>query len=266
MPIQSQRIPMSYETWQLLPYQPGWEYEYIDGCAHMTPSHQVAITQVVLSPRPESVPDILRLVVPADEAALLSVYMEAFEDNQAFCDHTETQFLEAARNDLYDSFRVRPLLEASRVAVDTRGAAPHLIGAALLSRDAGYGPVLDLIFVRPAWHHQGVATALVSEAINALVREGEQTLTSCYQLANIASQKWHQGLGFVELPDMRYAQAYLRRAQQEVYRCEQLGKTDSEAYTRWRADVSYWCDQVAILERMDDEQGFWAVYPRIPHW
>ena len=45
MPIQSQHIPMSYEAWQLLPYQPGWKYEYIDGCAHMMPSHQVAITQ-----------------------------------------------------------------------------------------------------------------------------------------------------------------------------------------------------------------------------
>jgi GNAT superfamily N-acetyltransferase len=268
MPITSQHIPMSYEQWQCLPYQPGWKYEYVDGCAHIRPSHQVAVTQVAVTPRTVNAPCALRPVVASDEARLLPVYMQAFADNQAFCDYTETRFYRAAQQDVWESFHGRrsPLLGASRVAVDTHGGTPQLIGAALLSRDAGYGPVLDLIFVLPSWHHRGVATALASEVMRVLAQDGEQTLTSCYQLGNVTSQKWHQGFGFVELPDLRYAQVYLRQAQQELYRCEQSGDTGSDVHARLVAEVAHWCDRVAALERMDDEQSFWAVYPRIPHW
>ncbi len=268
MPIQSQRIPMSYEEWRCLPYQPGWKYEYFDGCAHIRPSHQIAVTQVAVTPRSVTAPCTLRPVLDADEAGLLSVYMQAFDDNQAFCDYTEAQFHEAAQKDLGDSFHGRraPLLPASRVAVASRGEALERVGAALISRDESYGPVLDLIFVLPAWHHRGVATALVSEVANALAKDGEQTLTSCYQLANVTSQKWHQGFGFVELPDLRYTQVYLRRARQEVYRSEQAGETESETHARLVDEKAHWRERVEMLERMDDEQGFWAVYPRIPHW
>lgn len=267
MPITSQHIPMSYEAWNLLPYQPGWKFEYWDGCAHITPSHQVAVTQVAVTPRPVATACTLRPVLASDEAALLAVYIAAFEDNQAFCDYTEAQFEEAARKDLYESFHGRrgPLLPASRVALDG-SETPQLIGAALLSRDAEYGPVLDLVFVLPSWHQRGMATALVSEANNVLAQDGETTLTSCYQLANVTSQKWHQGFGFEELPDLRYAQVYRRRAQQALFICEQSGDTASETHARLAADVAYWRDRIEALQRMDDEQGFWAVYPRIPHW
>lgn len=268
MPITSQHISMSYEEWQCLPYQPGWKYEYFDGCAHITPNHQRAVTQAAVTPRRVTPPCTLRPVLASDEADLLQVYMQAFADNQAFCDYTEARFHEAAQKDLWESFHGRrsPLLSASRVAVDARGGAPELIGVALVSRDAGYGPVLDLIFVLPSWHHRGVGTALASEAVNVLVQDSEQTLTSCYQLANVNSQKWHQGFGFVELPDLRYAQVYLRQAQQELYRCEQSGDIVPETHARLAAEVAHWCDRVEALERIDDEQGFWAVHPRMPHW
>jgi ribosomal protein S18 acetylase RimI-like enzyme len=268
MPITSQHIPMSYEQWQCLPYQPGWKYEYIDGCAHITPTHQIAITQVAVTPRYVTSPCTLRAVLPSDEVALLPVYIQAFADNQAFCDYTEARFHEAARKDLGESFHGQrgSLLAASRVAVDTRGGTPQLIGAALVSHDAGYGPVLDLIFVLPAWHHRGVATALASEAMNMLAQGGEQTLTSCYQLANVTSKNWHQSFGFVELPDLPYARVYQRRAQQELYRCERSGDTTSETHDRLVTEVAHWCDRVEALQRLDDEQGIWAVYPRIPHW
>lgn len=268
MPIKSQHIPMSYEEWCYLPYQPGWKYEYFDGCAHITPNHQVTVTQVVVTPRTGTAPCVLRPVLDSDEAELLSVYMRAFADNQAFCDYTEAQFYEAAQKNLDESFRGRrsPLLAASRVAIDTRSQMPELIGAALLSRDESYGPVLDLIFVLPHWHQCGVATALASEAINVLAQANESTLTSCYQLDNVTSQKWHQGFGFVELPDLRYVQVYLRRAQQNLYRCEQSGDTDSATHARLVAEVMHWREQIKALEQIDDEQGFWAVHPRIPHW
>lgn len=268
MPITSQQIPMSYEEWLRLPYQPGWKYEYVEGCAHITPSHQIAVAQVAVTPRAATAPCTLRPVCTSDEAGLLPVYKQAFADNQAFCDYTEARFHQAARNDLGESFHGHrgPLLAASRVAMDASSGTPQCIGAALLSRDSGYGPVLDLIFVLPAWHRRGVATALASAAINVLVQDGAHTLTSCYQLANVGSQHWHQGFGFVELPDLRYAQVYQRQAQQALYRYEQLGDTASETHAHLIAEVAYWCDRVTALEQIDEEQGFWAVYPRIPHW
>src|SRR2546421_1423969 len=217
MPIRSQRLPMSFEEWELLPYQPGWKYEYWDGCAHITPNHQTAVTTAIVTPRPVNAPCALRRVLPEDEAPLLAVYMEAFAENQAFCDYTDAQFLDAARRDLRDSFTGHraPLLTAARVAVATEATGEQLVGAALLSRDREYGPVLDLLFIRPLWQRRGLATALVASAMHALHRTGEGTLTSCYQLANAASQAWHRGFGFSERPDLRYAQAYHRRAQQE---------------------------------------------------
>ena len=37
MPIRSQRLPMRFEDWELLPYQPGWKYEYWDGLRPTSP-------------------------------------------------------------------------------------------------------------------------------------------------------------------------------------------------------------------------------------
>ena len=91
MPITSQHISMSYEEWDLLPYQPGWKYEYWDGQAHFTPHHQTAVTVVAVTPRHVHVPCEIRRIIPQDESALPAVYMEAFADDQAFRDYTAVQ-------------------------------------------------------------------------------------------------------------------------------------------------------------------------------
>src|SRR5262245_710916 len=64
MPIRSRHLPMSFEEWDLLPYQPGWKYEYWDGCAHITPNHQTAVTTATVTPRPVNAPCMLRHVLP----------------------------------------------------------------------------------------------------------------------------------------------------------------------------------------------------------
>jgi L-amino acid N-acyltransferase YncA len=268
MPIRSQHLPMSVAEWEILPYQPGWKYEYWNGCAHITPNHQTAVTVAPVTPRPINAPCAIRHVLLEDEAPLLTVYLEAFADNQAFCDYTNEQFLDAARRDVRDSFTGRraPLLAASRVAVATEATGDQLVGAALLSRDQGYGPVLDLLFIRPQWQRHGLATALVATAMNALHQAGERTLTSCYQLANPASQAWHGAFGFIEQPDLRYAQAYYRRAQQELFRRQKQGGLAATEHAVLQADVQYWHAQLEALERLADENGYDAVFPRRPHW
>jgi hypothetical protein len=121
MPIRSQRLPMRFEDWELLPYQPGWKYEYWGGCAHITPNHQTAVTVAPVTPRPVTAPCVIRPVRFDDETPLLTVYLAAFADNQAFCDYTDEKMHDAARRDLRESFTGRraPLLAAARVAVAT---------------------------------------------------------------------------------------------------------------------------------------------------
>jgi len=75
---------MRFEDWELLPYQPGWKYEYWGGCAHITPNHQTAVTVAPVTPRPVTAPCVVRPARPNDETPLLAVYLAAFADNQAF--------------------------------------------------------------------------------------------------------------------------------------------------------------------------------------
>lgn len=259
---------MSFEELERLPHPPGWKYEYFEGCAHITPSHQSVVTTVGVSPRPVDACCALRDLVGEDAAFLLPVYLDAFADNQAFCDHTDQEYIEAARADLRESFRGRraPLLAASRLAVAAEATGERLVGAALLSRDREYGPVLDLLFVSPAWQRRGLATALVASAVNALHEAGESTLTSCYQLANLPSQAWHRAFGFVERRDLRYAQAYSRYAQHELFRRGQSGDLTAPDRAALQAEVEHWRDRVRALERLAGEQGYRAVSPRLPHW
>ena len=77
MPIRSQRLPMRFEDWELLPYQPGWKYEYWGGCAHITPNHQTAVTVAPVTPRPVTAPCVIRPVRRDDETPLLAVYLAA---------------------------------------------------------------------------------------------------------------------------------------------------------------------------------------------
>jgi GNAT superfamily N-acetyltransferase len=268
MPIRSQRLPMRFEDWELLPYQPGWKYEYWGGCAHITPNHQTAVTVAPVTPRPVTAPCVIRPAHPNDETPLLTVYLAAFADNQAFCDYTDEKMHDAARRDLRESFTGHraPLLAAARVAVATDAPDAPLVGAALLSRDREYGPVLDLLFIHPTWHRRGLATALVASAMNTLHQAGEQTLTSVYQLANPTSQAWHRAFGFVELPDLRYAQAYYRCARQELFRHEQQGLLAPETHAALQAEVEQWRARVEELEHLEKAQGYHAVFPRRPHW
>jgi GNAT superfamily N-acetyltransferase len=242
MPMPSQHLPMSFAEWESLPYQPGWQDESGDGHAHITPNHQTAVTTATGAPRPVHAPWTIRHVLLEEETPWLAVSLEACADHPAFCDDTQAPCLAAARRALRHSFTGprAPLLVAARVAVATEAMGAPPVGAAWLSRDREYGPVLDLLFSRPPWQHRGLATALVASAMNALPQAGAGTLTSCDQRANPASQAWHRVFGFVERPDLRYAQASHRRARQELCRREQTEDLTAGERAALHAEVQYW--------------------------
>ena len=73
-----------------------------------------------------------------------------------------------------------------------------------------------------------------------------------------SSQAWHRAFGFVELPDLRYAQAYYRCARQEPFRHEQQGLLTAETRAALQAEVERWRTQVEELERLEKAQGYHA--------
>ena len=259
---------MRFEDWELLPYQPGWKYESWGGCAHITPNHQTAVTVVPVTPRPVTAPYAIRPVRPDDDIALLAVYLAAFADNQAFCDYTDERMHDAARRDLRESFTGRraPLLGAARVAVDAETVDTPSWGLHWYRAIGSTGQYSTCSSFTP----HGTAAALpprsLPPAMNALHQAGEQTLTSVYQLANPNSQAWHRAFGFVEMPDLRYAQTYYRCARPELFRHEQQGLLTAATRAALEAEVQMWRTRMEELERLEQAQGYNAVSPRRPHW
>ncbi len=259
MPMQSRHVPMSVEEYELLPFEPGWKCEYYDGQAHFTPRDHPVITTLRVASHPINTPCRLRPAQSADADKLIEAYVAAFGTTIEYCDYTDAKLEQAARRVLDEHFsgeRGNPLA-ASRVAIDPHDAE-KLIGAALLS--AGQSSArLDLLFVHPAWHGRGVATALVAEAVNHLHLYGEARLMSRYHIGNDASRRWHQRFGFVEEPDLPRARLYCTAVRQELWRREQLDDLTPEEHARLQAELDGWQAQVDELERIADEQGYETV-------
>jgi GNAT superfamily N-acetyltransferase len=259
MPMQSRHVPMSVEEYELLLFEPGWKCEYYDGQAHFTPRDHAVITTLQVTPRPLNAPCPLRPTQSADADRLIEAYVAAFAETIEYCDYTEAKLEKAARRALdahFSAERGNPL-SASRVAVN-----PHdtekVLGAALFiaGRDCAR---LDLLFVHPAWHGRGVATALVTEAVNHLHFQGQTRLLSRYHIGNDTSRRWHQQFGFVEEPDLPRARLYRLAARQELWRRERLGDLTPEECIRLQAELDAWQTQVDEMERIADEHGYEAV-------
>lgn len=257
--MQSRHVPMSVEEYELLPFEPGWKCEYYDGQVYFTPRDHPVITALPVAPRPLNTPCPLRPARSADADRLIEAYIAAFDKTIEYCDYTNTKLEQAAHRALDEHFsgaRGNPL-SASRVALD-----PHdtdtLLGAALLvaGRDCAR---LDLLFVHPAGQGRGVATALVTEAVNQLHFQGQMRLLSRYHIGNEASRRWHQQFGFVEEPDLQRARLYRTAARQELWRHERLGDLTPEERADLQAELDVWQTQVEELECVADEQGYEAV-------
>jgi GNAT superfamily N-acetyltransferase len=216
---------MTWDEFTLMPRKLGWKHEYFDGMAHITPGHTVVSASVPVRPRTFQAPCLMRALAPGDEPLLIAPYVAAFSDSMDYCDWEPERIDRSARESLRDYFagnRGRPLA-ASRAALDPQAQGTEIVGAALLVEGKQGGPLLDLLFVSPPWHRKGVATALVSAAVNALHEAGETTLQSRYLLGNEQSRAWHRAFGFTEEPDFLLANVYYRHAEHELRRRERIG-------------------------------------------
>lgn len=259
--MQRQRIAMSFEAFERLPRKPGWKYEYFDGQAAISPNALCVVTTTPVEKRPVRSPLPLCGVEPVHEEPLIDAYVEAFKDTVEYCDwafeHIEQSARQATRQ-FFEGSRGVPHPASRMAVVDEHAAPPYLVGAALI-RAGGSGPVLDLLFVRPRWRRQGLATALVASAFGRLHDEGARRLTSLYRLANEASLAWHRSFGFVEEPDLRVARVYLRCSRHALWHAEQIEDLDKRERVRLEENVARWRREVGRLEQLADEAGIEAV-------
>jgi RimJ/RimL family protein N-acetyltransferase len=260
----SPAVPMTADEWRLLPFEPGWKCEYWDGKAHYSPRYHAVVTTIAVAPRDVNTDCLLRQPAESDIEALTPIYVAAFRETIEYFGHSQEQIAEAARRDLRNYFagdHGRPT-SASCLAVAPGSDTDKetFAGAAMVTSTVN-GPLLYLLFAAPQWQRRGLATAMVSAAINELHELGEKTLTSRYHIGNEQSMAWHQRFGFVEEPDLQRARLYLQQARVELWRREKIGHLTVEERAKLTAAVARWEAEVEQLERVEVQQGFEAVHP-----
>lgn len=263
--MRSQRIPMTWDEFEALPRRPGWKHEYVDGTAYITPGHTIVTVSLPLAPREVAAPCALRPVEETDAPALIALFEEAFTETVEYCDWRPAQIRDSARECIEGFFRGRrgkPPHPGSRIGDDADGPA----GAALISATPD-GPLLDVLFIRPAWQRRGLGTALVASAVSALHAAGETKLFSRCHLGNEASVAWHRRFGFVEEPDLTLTEMRLRLARHELHRRQKPGGLSAEERSALEAECARLKKQVATLEEVKRRDGYEAVCPTLRcHW
>jgi len=249
--MRSQRVPMTREDFDRLPFDLGWKHEYFDGHLHRSPRHVTAGAKLLLSPRAVTSALRIRPVTAADREPLIAGYVDAYNDTIHFWDYSPERIARAAHEDIdhYFGGRGGRPLPASRVAVtETPACGERLTGATLITEDQLDSALLRLVFVVPAWQRQGVATAMVSDTINELYASGTRLLRSQYHPGNESSRRWHRMLGFVEEPDVLLLQLYFRHADDELWRRERLGDLGEDERRRLRVERDRWKRRLDTLE------------------
>jgi GNAT superfamily N-acetyltransferase len=263
--MKSQRIAMTVDEYHLLEMKPGWRYEYWDGKAHITPSPRYAITTLTVEPRPVERSVKLRAVKRSDEEQLTEVFYEAFKDTSEYCDWEEDDIYQSAVEGIqsyYSGKRGRPHTASYVAVIPDENSKEKIAGAALLVQGIGH-PFLDILFIHPAYQQRGLATLLVSAAVNRLHKMGVKRLSSAYRLCNETSARWHRRFGFVEEPDLSLAQLLLRCTQHELWRRQQIGDISDAEMAALHAQALYLEEMVQTLEEIAEREGLEAVYPAL---
>ncbi|MEZ4710633.1 MAG: GNAT family N-acetyltransferase [Caldilineaceae bacterium] len=251
---------MTIDEFHLMPRKLGWKHEYWDGKAHITPSHVVVTATVAVAPRAAYTPFTLQPVAAQDVPALEPVYFAAFQDAIDYCDWELAKIKSAAQQNLTSFFageRGQPM-SASRMARH----GDEIIGAALIVEKKEQSPFLDLLFVASAFQRQGVATALVAAALNALHAAGFPQLSSRYLLGNAESRSWHHRFAFVDEPDLFTAQALYNHARHEWERQQEIGKLSPAELDALAAECERRGQFLDALNEIANKYGFMAAFPR----
>jgi GNAT superfamily N-acetyltransferase len=216
-------LPLSIEQFRQLPRNPAYKYEYLGGKAYLSPRarHYHAVLDLQRSPIPDDVE--VQPAKPEELLELVPLFGGAFRSIQPYGSLDDETREEAARHALE---RTRnggdgPLIEqASFIALEKDKRPGTKIGAILVTllpdgdltdtesyywRDPPPAdciknrlgrPHLTWIFVSPLEVGQGVGTALLTAATNALLDMGFTHLVTTFISGNHSSMLWHWRNGF----------------------------------------------------------------------
>ncbi len=245
---------MSFVAFQRLRRQLGWKYEYYGGQAHVIPSRITVTLLFDLAPRTPNGIDIIRPVRVEDAETLRVPFLAAFALAPEYADYPTDRFRITAEKYIQGFFgSVRGEWSPVSVVAELGG---RIVGAALIKQQRTH-PLLDCLFVRPDHARRGLATAMVSQVVNELVKSGETGLLSYVLLANGPSLAWHHQFGFREVPDLLVASARSRFYQGELDRLPQGNVPEWEEF---RGLADYWEAEVKRLEELA-KRDFWAAHP-----
>ncbi len=239
-PMELPVIPMSYEAFDVMERPFGWKVEYWDGHAHLTPRGMGVKTIIQLSPRSFTPTHPIVPVTPDDRDRMLAGYFEAFSPSVEFCGWPTEDIQAAATKDIGKYFAGTRGEALSASAIALAPDSQTLIGLLLVSQRSPQDAFMDLLYVRPEFQRQGVATAMLHWAMSQLITLGFQTLTSRYHVCNDISRRWHHGHGFVDEYDRYYIQMKVSWCRSEIWRREKLGlvaemEAVKQEWERWKA-------------------------------
>lgn len=238
---------MSFTTFErTIPYRPGWKREYYDGKAHVRPSWISVQYILTLRPRIETKCSGLRPLRAVDFHRLEDAFFDAFRYAPEYADYSLLAYRKKPStflNGFFGDVRGTPS-PASTVIVRDR----QIAAAALIKERVDRPPLLDCLFVRPAYFRQGLATAVVSSAVNQLLEAGANELRSSAMLANTASLCWHTDFGFEEVPHLFVAQARYFSTIFERDRLREIGKLSEAEAEKYEKMVAAAWEQ---LQRVD---------------
>lgn len=255
--MKSEQIVMSWEEYELMPWQLGWKHEYFNGMAYLSPRQQSVLTVIEIAPRNDTPKSfMIRSVVPTDAPELKRLFFEVFHDSVEYCNYEEQDIQESAQSCI-DKYFGAVKGEPSKVSCVAISPEEELIGTALVIEQPGRHPYLRLLGVAPPWQRRGVATGLMATILNQLVDTPFTQLESRYFLANEASRNWHHRFGFQDQLDLFVARLFYRHAQHELWRQEQLGQLPKKDMARLASEVEQWQAEVD-----SQEVAFEATYTR----
>ncbi len=247
--VRATRRKMSFAEFErTVPVRPGWKREYYGGMARVRPSWIMVRFELDIAAPPVTRVRGLRPVEPDDAPELVAAFLDSFRFAPEYAAYSIKDFRARAVEYVNGFFGdVRGTWSPASTVVARQG---RIAAAALVKERTPKPPLLDCLFVRPAYFRQGLATAVVARTVNELAAAGFTTLRSSALLANEASLAWHASFGFRELLDLFVAQARYFSAAYERERLGKFGRLTDAERTRLTALVEQWR---AEWERLDDQ-------------
>jgi predicted N-acetyltransferase YhbS len=271
---------MTLTEFDALPHRLGWKHEYWDGAARLSPEESAIaeFRRPITTPVKSTYSNnwIVRPIQRDDSAALIELFLRAFESADEFAGYSESSFRSRAAESVARFFARDMSTATTHASHETRLSdwkevsfvvedAQQLIGAALI-REVRLGPILEPIMIAPAYQRRGVGSALLATTLNKLRVMASQDkapleyLYSRCHLSNPHSLAWHTIMGFEEMPNLPATQHRWLHHMQQARSLRLQGQIDLARTAQTEANRL--ATQVEAFELSDDPHAYGALLLR----